>query len=226
MAPAFKSRGTGSGKLKVWEDTIVLMNRNGMSLREIAKVVGTEKSGRTICSLLKKLRGECMNCPNPTLLRADGKPLTYCADCATKKLALVVAKQRTPGGWADLKAKCHRLRAKNYNKRFEAVTGLTQQTNIAGPEILERLYKIGSACGLCGVDQGWPWDHVGKESGPELDHILGIGTCIAEHRDDWCRPHNLRLLCVGCHSRDGERRIVDEEILTACIERALAKDRS
>lgn len=226
MAPAFKPRGSGAGKLKLWADAIILMDRNGMSKVDIAKVVGASKDGSSICMFLKRLRGECIVCPNPVSLYADGRPKTRCAACAAKKCAAERARQRTPGGWADSAASNHRKRAKKYNKRFEAITGLTQQTNITGPEIFERLMKIGSACGLCGKDEGWPWDHVGKESGPELDHILGIGTCISEQRDDWCRPKNLRLLCVSCHSREGERRTVDEEILTQCIERALTKDRT
>lgn len=225
MAHTFKSRNE-NGKLKVWEDAIVLMDKNGMSVRAIAKVVGSEPSGSAISKFLKKLRGECRLCPNPADLRADGRPKLRCASCCAKLRVQSAMVARTPTGWADSTACRHRRRAKNYNKRFEAVTGLTQQTNITGPEILERTYKIGSACGICGKDEGWPWEHVGKESGPELDHIDGIGTCIGEHRDDWCRPKNLRLLCVGCHSRDGERRTVDEEILTQCIERALAKDRT
>lgn len=224
MAPEFKSRGTGKGKLKIWEDAIVLMDRNGMLQKEIAKVVGSNKS--SVSHFLKRRRGECRDCSQPARLHSDGRAKMLCEVCHERNNQDVLNRQRTPSGWADNCAKRHRHRARNYNKRFEVVTGIIQQTNITGPEILDLLYKCGSECALCGKDEGYPWEHVGKESGPELDHILCIGSCIAECREDWCRPQNLRLLCVGCHSREGERRIVDEEILTACIERALAKDRS
>lgn len=224
MVPAFKPRGSGSGKLKPWENAIVLMARNGMPQHAIGKVVGANQ--KSISMFLKNLRGECRFCPKPAVLKADGTSKMCCEACAARQASDALARRRTPIGWADMTASGHRRRAKAYNKRFEAVTGLIQQVNITGLELLERLSKTGSACGICGKDEGYPWENVGKESGPDVDHILGIGTCIAEHRTDWCRPHNLRPLCVGCHSRDGERRIVDEEILTACIERALAKDRS
>lgn len=133
-------------------------------------------------------------------------------------------RRRTPHGWAVLKASGHRARVRRHNAAHPDFPLL--EKIIDGPALLAHIIAHGPTCGLCGIHTGFPWEHVGKESGPEVDHILSMWAIINEGRQDWASVSNVRLLCVGCHSTEGirlKRQDIEEH---ANMDRMLGKDRS
>ena len=131
-------------------------------------------------------------------------------------------RRRRPNGWARDVAGDHRRRVRSHNTKYPDHPLL--EKIIDGPSLLAAIVAHGPTCGLCGIHTGFPWEHVGKETGPEVDHILSMWAIINEGRQDWASVSNIRLLCVGCHSSEGirlKRQDIEER---AHMDRMLGKD--
>lgn len=176
-----------------------------------------------------RAKGICTTCRRrPT---SDGRKT--CSPCSARSLVhsyspanrlRVIKHLRTPKGWANQKAGVHRDRVRKHNASHPDF--LLLEKIIDGPALLAHIIAHGPTCGLCGTHTGFPWEHVGKESGPDVDHILSMWACIHDGRQDWASVSNVRLLCVGCHRIDGVRlKRQDLENHTAMLQ-ALDKDQT
>lgn len=168
-----------------------------------------------------KAKGLCQQCGS----RPPKPNRTACAICRTRQAVFQKEAVRTkPLYWAHQKAERCRSRVRKHNSTnpdrplFEKI--------IDGPSLLAAIIAHGPTCGLCGTHTGFPWEHVGLETGPEVDHILSMWAILNDGRQDWASVSNVRLLCVGCHSTEGirlKRQDIEER---AHMERMLAKDHS
>lgn len=174
-----------------------------------------------------RAKGICTTCR----WRLTSDERKTCSPCSIRSLVhssspsnrLKVTKNlRTPKGWANQKAGVHRDRVRQHNASHP--DSMLLEKIIDGSALLSHIIAHGPTCGLCGVHTGFPWEHVGKETGPEVDHILSMWAIINEGRQDWASVSNVRLLCVSCHSTEGirlKRQDIEER---AHMDHMLGKD--
>ena len=176
-------------------------------------------------------RGDCGNCG----ARKPAEGRKSCERClaafsrsdarkvADGRHAAAMRKQfRKPSGWARHKAHNHRKRVRAHNAKHPDRPLL--ENIIDGPALLAHIVAQGPTCGLCDIHTGFPWEHVGKESGPEVDHILSMWAILNEGRQDWASVSNTRLLCVSCHSTEGIRLKRQDIEFQNHMEHMLGKD--